>query len=67
MGHIKSSELKPFTCPHCGEAFDDRKEMFDHLRVDNCRDKVRQQIELYESRNGKAHQADLADFADWGE
>lgn len=61
------SELKSYTCPHCGEEFDDRPELHLHLRRDNCKVLVEQQIEIYEVRNGKAHQADLVDFADWGE
>ena len=59
--------MKPFTCPRCGEEFEDRSELMDHLRVDNCREKVEQHIEIYESRNGEQHQRDLADMADWGE
>lgn len=57
----------PLTCPHCEERFESRKALFDHLRLDNCKDLVATHSEIYEARDVEQHQMDLADFADWGE
>lgn len=64
---MATDPIMPYTCPHCGDEYENKSDMMDHLKTDNCKELVRQQIELFEVRNGEKHQADLADFADWGE
>lgn len=53
----------------CGEEFDTKKELFDHLRNDNCEALVKQQNGIYSDPEIplEQHEVDRSDFADWGE
>ena len=58
--------MKAYTCPHCGEEFENKSDLMMHLKIDNCEVQVQQQIEIHEVRNGEAHQADLATQGKYG-
>lgn len=53
-------------CRTCGEEFENFRDLTVHKIEDDCKELVKQHIEIYEDPQLEQHQKDLADYADWG-
>lgn len=64
MVQMVIESIFPYTCNHCGEAFEDKKDLFDHLREDECGWKG---IEPINTPADDIHEQEKEDLAlDWG-